>query len=33
VELPPRQKEGGYVRPPLDIYTYVPDVAAKLLEE
>jgi polyphosphate kinase 2 len=32
VKLPPRQKEGGYVRPPLDTYTYVPDVAAKLLE-
>jgi polyphosphate kinase 2 len=33
VKLPPRQKEGGYVRPPLDTYTYVPDVAASLLEE
>jgi polyphosphate kinase len=31
VKLPPRQKEGGYVRPPLDTYTYVPDVAARLL--
>ena len=33
VKLPPRQKEGDYVRPPLDTYTYVPDVAASLLEE
>jgi hypothetical protein len=32
VKLPPRQKEAGYVRPPLDTYTYVPDVAARLLE-
>jgi len=32
VTLPPRQK-GGYRRPPLDSYTYVPDIAAKYLEE
>ena len=30
VELPPRQADEGYVRPPEDIYTYVPDHAAAL---
>jgi polyphosphate kinase 2 len=30
VQLPARQKEGDYVRPPLDTYTYVPDAAAHL---
>jgi polyphosphate kinase len=30
VELPPRQSDDGYVRPPRDIYTYVPDHAATL---
>ena len=29
--LPPRQTDGGYVRPPLDTYTYVPDHASSLL--
>jgi polyphosphate kinase 2 len=31
VELPPRQKDGGYVRPPKDSYTYVPDHASTLV--
>jgi len=30
VTIPPRQKDDGYVRPPRDIYTYVPDHAASL---
>ena len=30
IELPPRQSDDGYVRPPRDIYTYVPDHAATL---
>ena len=30
VELPARQADEGYVRPPEDIYTYVPDHAAAL---
>jgi polyphosphate kinase len=30
VDLPPRQSDDGYVRPPKDIYTYVPDHAATL---
>ena len=33
VELPPRQSDVGYVRPPRDIYTYVPDFAATLSEQ
>jgi hypothetical protein len=33
IEIPPRQRDEGYVRPPRDVYTYVPDHAAKLLEE
>jgi len=32
IELPPRQSDVGYVRPPLDMYTYVPDHAATLAE-
>ena len=32
IELPKHQDDTGYVRPPRDIYTYVPDVAAQLLE-
>ena len=32
IELPERQDDSGYVRPPRDIYTYIPDVAAELLE-
>ena len=30
IELPPRQADEGYVRPPEDIYSYVPDHAATL---
>jgi polyphosphate kinase 2 len=30
IEIPARQKDAGYVRPPRDIYTYVPDHAATL---
>jgi hypothetical protein len=30
VELPERQEDQGYVRPPRDAYTYVPDHAASL---
>ena len=33
VELPKRQRDTGYERPPRDIYTYVPDVAAALVAE
>jgi polyphosphate kinase 2 len=32
VELPRRQEDKGYARPPRDIYTYVPDVTADLVE-
>ena len=32
IEVPPRQQDEGYVRPPTDLYTYVPDHAASLLE-
>jgi polyphosphate kinase len=32
VKLPERQDESGYVRPPRDIYTYVPNTAAELLD-
>jgi polyphosphate kinase 2 len=32
IALPPRQSDVGYVRPPRDIYTYVPDHAATLFE-
>ena len=31
LELPPRQPDAGYVRPPRDVNHYVPDVAAELL--
>lgn len=31
IELPPRQRDDGYVRPPRDLYTYVPDHAGKIL--
>jgi polyphosphate kinase len=30
LEIPPRQSDKGYVRPPRDLYTYVPDHAATL---
>ena len=30
IEIPPRQEDAGYVRPPRDLLTYVPDHAAKL---
>jgi polyphosphate kinase len=30
IELPPRQRDEGYVRPPRETYTYVPDHAATL---
>jgi len=33
VELPPVQVDEGYERPPQDLYAYVPDVAARLIEE
>jgi len=33
IELPPRQRDEGYVRPPRETYTYVPDHAATLGEE
>ena len=32
IEIPDRQRDDGYVRPPRDIYTYVPDHAAEVLE-
>jgi len=31
IEIPPRQADDGYERPPRDIYTYVPDHAAAVL--
>src|SRR5437588_1356880 len=31
IELPKRQKRDGYLRPPRDVYSYVPDHAATLL--
>jgi polyphosphate kinase 2 len=33
IMLPPRQSDGGYLRPPLDRYAYVPDRAAALDDE
>jgi polyphosphate kinase len=30
IQIPARQRDDGYVRPPRDIYTYVPDHAATL---
>jgi polyphosphate kinase 2 len=32
IDIPPRQRDEGYVRPSRDIYTYVPDHAASLTE-
>ena len=32
IEIPERQSDEGYVRPPRDLYTYVPDHAASLLD-
>jgi polyphosphate kinase 2 len=32
IEVPPRQSDEGYVRPPREEYTYVPDHAASLLK-
>ena len=32
VTLPERQAEGAYVRPPRELYTYVPD-ASRAMEE
>ena len=32
IELPKRQEDSGYVRPPRDFYTYVPDAAAALMD-
>jgi polyphosphate kinase len=32
ITIPDRQSEEGYVRPPLEMYTYVPDHAAALAE-
>jgi polyphosphate kinase len=32
IELPERQSDSGYVRPPRDSYTYVPDAAAALMD-
>jgi polyphosphate kinase len=31
IEIPARQSDEGYVRPPRDLYTYVPDFAGTLL--
>jgi polyphosphate kinase 2 len=31
IKLPKRQSDTGYIRPPRDIYTYVPDASAELL--
>jgi len=33
IEIPSRQSDEGYVRPPRDLYTYVPDHAATLRDE
>jgi polyphosphate kinase 2 len=33
IELPEVQEDAGYVRPPEDLYAYVPDVAARLIDE
>jgi polyphosphate kinase 2 len=32
IEIPERQRDDGYVRPPRDIFTYVPDHAAEVLD-
>ena len=31
IELPVRQRDDGYVRPPRDLYTYVPDHVAEII--
>jgi len=31
--MPPRQRDEGYVRPPREMYTYVPDHADDVLHE
>jgi hypothetical protein len=31
IELPPRQHDDGYVRPPLELYSFVPDHAGEIL--
>jgi polyphosphate kinase 2 len=31
IDIPKRQRDEGYVRPPRDLYTYVPDHAAEIL--
>lgn len=33
IKLPRRQRDDGYVRPPRDLYTYVPDHAGEMLAE
>jgi polyphosphate kinase len=33
IKLPRRQRDDGYVRPPRDLYTYVPDHAGEVLAE
>jgi hypothetical protein len=33
IEMPPRQRDEGYVRPPRDLYTYVPDHADEVLRD
>jgi polyphosphate kinase 2 len=33
IDLPPRQRDDGYIRPPRDLYTYVPDHAGAILAE
>jgi polyphosphate kinase 2 len=33
ITLPERQRDDGYVRPPRDLYTYVPDHAGEILAE
>jgi polyphosphate kinase 2 len=30
IEIPPRQSDEGYIRPPRELFTYVPDHAARL---
>ena len=32
IEMPPRQRDEGYVRPPRDMYTYVPDHSDEALQ-
>ena len=33
IDLPPRQSDDGYIRPPRDLYSYVPDHAATLAQK